>query len=108
MRFPIQLSLHRVRSPSLQTEDHQCERSRFRTLRNLCSLSSLKSAAGAFSDDQGGFATVGTESDEWVSLPDRHLEEGMFVAQVVGDSMEPEIPSGSYCLFRRASGHAPE
>ncbi|MBL3824115.1 MULTISPECIES: DEAD/DEAH box helicase [unclassified Marinobacter] len=63
-------------------------------------LSSLKSAAGAFSDDQAGFATVGAASDEWVSISDRHLEEGMFVAQVVGDSMEPEIPNGSYCLFR--------
>ncbi|MBI4192836.1 MAG: S24 family peptidase [Betaproteobacteria bacterium] len=25
---------------------------------------------------------------------------GMFVAQVVGKSMEPTIPDGSYCLFR--------
>lgn len=27
------------------------------------------------------------------------LRRGMFVAQVVGNSMEPEIPDGSYCLF---------
>jgi len=29
----------------------------------------------------------------------RRLRPGMFVAQVVGKSMEPYIPDGSYCLF---------
>ena len=29
----------------------------------------------------------------------RPLRRGMFVAQVVGRSMEPEIPDGAYCLF---------
>ena len=57
----------------------------------------LKAAAGAFSDPQhiedGGF--------EWVEIKSRHrLHPGMFVAQVVGRSMEPAIPDGSYCLFR--------
>lgn len=28
----------------------------------------------------------------------------MFVAQVVGQSMEPLVPSGSYCLFRPVPG----
>ena len=28
----------------------------------------------------------------------------MFVARVQGQSMEPEIPSGSYCLFRPPRG----
>lgn len=32
-------------------------------------------------------------------MPDRTLREGMFVARVVGHSMEPIIPDGSYCLF---------
>lgn len=38
---------------------------------------------------------------EWVE-PDtkRKLTEGMFLAQVVGTSMEPRIPNGAYCLFR--------
>jgi hypothetical protein len=72
----------------------------FAPYENCVPLGSLKSAAGAFSNEQAGFAMVGTESDEWVSLPDKHLEKGMFVAQVVGDSMEPDIPNGSYCLFR--------
>jgi hypothetical protein len=59
----------------------------------------LKAAAGAFGDPQhsedGGF--------EWVEVKSRHrLRPGMFVAQVVGKSMEPVIPDGGYCLF-----HAP-
>jgi len=55
----------------------------------------LKAAAGAF----GEARTI--ETDEWV-VPEttRRLEPGMFVAQVVGRSMEPRIPDGSWCLFR--------
>jgi type I restriction enzyme R subunit len=57
----------------------------------------LKAAAGAFGEPQhvedGGF--------EWVAVETRHrLHPGMFVAQVVGKSMEPTIPDGAYCLFR--------
>lgn len=39
-----------------------------------------------------------------MSLPGRTLSPGMFVAQVVGRSMEPLIPDGSWCLFRRYGG----
>jgi phage repressor protein C with HTH and peptisase S24 domain len=42
-----------------------------------------------------------SEPDAWVRAPRGvRLAEGMFVAQVVGRSMEPLIPEGSYCLFR--------
>lgn len=42
---------------------------------------------------------------EWVKIKSRHrLRPGMFVAQVVGRSMEPSIPDGSYCLFRAPVG----
>jgi len=56
----------------------------------------LKAAAGAFGDPQhveaGGY--------DWVVLDSRHrLRPGMFVAQVVGKSMEPAIPDGAWCLF---------
>ncbi len=39
----------------------------------------------------------------WATPPvGRHLhEEGLFVAQVVGDSMEPQIKDGAWCLFSR-------
>jgi len=37
---------------------------------------------------------------EWVEIDThRHLRPGMFVAKVMGKSMEPTIPDGSYCLF---------
>ncbi len=37
----------------------------------------------------------------WVRAPENlRLHEGMFVATVVGRSMEPRIPDGSACIFR--------
>ena len=56
----------------------------------------LKAAAGAFSDpqqiDDDGYAWAAVETG-------RRLRPGMFVAQVVGKSMEPAISDGAYCLF---------
>ena len=58
----------------------------------------LKAAAGGFSGQQ--FVEDDAEL-EWVEVQSRHrLRPGMFVAQVVGRSMEPSIPDGSWCLFR--------
>ena len=50
-----------------------------------------------FSDPQ----SVLDESEwDWVEVDTRHtLRSGVFVAQVVGHSMEPMIPDGAYCLF---------
>lgn len=58
----------------------------------------LKAAAGGFSGQQ----LVGEDAEfEWVEVRSRHrLRPGMFVAQVVGRSMEPMISDGSWCLFR--------
>ena len=57
----------------------------------------LKAAAGAFSDIQ----RVEDDDFEWVAVESAHrLRRGMFVAQVVGKSMEPAIPDGAHCLFR--------
>ena len=56
----------------------------------------LKTAVEAFSDPQT------TEDGGWVWVEvqtHRQLRPGMFVAQLVGHSMEPAIPDGSYCLF---------
>lgn len=42
-----------------------------------------------------------SEPDAWMRAPRGvRLSEGMFIAQVVGRSMEPLIPENSYCLFR--------
>ena len=36
----------------------------------------------------------------WIYVTNQSLKRGMFAARVVGHSMEPRIPSGSFCLFR--------
>lgn len=42
------------------------------------------------------------DADEWVETPeDLRLDEDMFVARIQGQSMEPRIPDGSLCVFRR-------
>ncbi len=41
-------------------------------------------------------------ADEWVEAPPGlRLDEDMFVARIQGHSMEPRIPDGSLCVFRR-------
>lgn len=58
-------------------------------------LYSLRAAAGRFGGDQQ------VEEEDWVRAPeDLRLNEGMFVAHVVGRSMEPRIPDGSLNVFR--------
>ena len=57
----------------------------------------LKAAAGAF-----GEPDTLLDEDEWDWLEfetGRSLQPGMFATRVEGRSMEPRIPSGSYCLF---------
>ncbi|MFQ5751488.1 MAG: helicase-related protein, partial [bacterium] len=58
-------------------------------------LMTLKAAAGGFGE------SMEVDAQEWV-LPttNRKLEPGMFLAQVIGHSMEPRIPGGVYCLFK--------
>ena len=56
----------------------------------------LKAAAGAFSD----FQHIDDDDFEWAAIETkRRLRRGMFLAQVVGKSMEPVISDGAYCLF---------
>ena len=63
---------------------------------NTAPLVPLKAAAGAFGDPQHFPA----DDFEWTKVrPRRPLRRGMFVAQVVGQSMEPAIPDGAWCLF---------
>ncbi|MEP7362989.1 MAG: S24 family peptidase [Acidobacteriota bacterium] len=58
-------------------------------------LWSVRAAAGSYGEQQSA------EVEDWIEVPPgTKVREGMFVAHVVGRSMEPEIPSGSMCLFR--------
>ena len=56
----------------------------------------LEAAAGAFGAPQ----QIEEDDFAWVVVETKHrLRRGMFVARVVGKSMEPAIPDGAYCLF---------
>jgi DUF2075 family protein len=57
----------------------------------------LRFAAGAFS----GAQSLEEHASDWVALPDWvRPQPALFVAQVVGESMNRRIPNGSWCLFR--------
>lgn len=57
----------------------------------------LRFAAGAFSNPQALEENV----TNWVELPDWvRPQPDLFVAQVVGESMNRRIPNGAWCLFR--------
>ena len=59
----------------------------------------IQAAAGGFSDAQIA------DSSDWVELPDYiRASEGMFIVQVIGESMNRRIPSGSWCLFKSNPG----
>jgi SOS-response transcriptional repressor LexA len=56
----------------------------------------LAAAAGSWGE------AMEADQEDWVEVPaDLRLTEDMFVAHVVGRSMEPRIPAGSLCVFRR-------
>lgn len=58
----------------------------------------LRSAAGAFGDLNADPNAM----EEWVEAPlGLRLSKDMFVCEVYGRSMEPLVPSGSYCVFRK-------
>jgi hypothetical protein len=57
----------------------------------------LKAAAGAFSATQ----PLDDGDCEWVELTGRtRAAPGLFVAQVIGESMNRRIPNGAWCLWR--------
>ena len=58
-------------------------------------LFSLRAAAGKFGE------SMEVEPEGWEEIPaGMRADNQMFVAHVVGRSMEPEIPEGSLCVFR--------
>ena len=60
-------------------------------------LVSLRAAAAGFSNPQH----IDDDDFQWIAVESRHrLRKGMFVAQVVGKSMEPAIRDSAWCLFR--------
>ncbi|RPI19937.1 MAG: DUF3037 domain-containing protein [Acidobacteriales bacterium] len=60
-------------------------------------LYSLQAAATRFGAD------MEVEAEDWVRAPENlRLSTDMFIARVVGRSMEPLIPDGSLCVFRHS------
>ena len=58
----------------------------------------LRSAAGAFGEQ----IAEPNRIDDWVEAPEGlRLSKDMFVCEVYGRSMEPLVPSGSLCVFRK-------
>ena len=66
---------------------------------NSVPVYNLKATASDFSDLQN------PEELEWVELPGNiSPQKGMFICQVIGESMNQVIPNGSWCLFRADTG----
>ena len=65
-------------------------------------LEDLEAAAGDFGDPHGALGEVANSRTRWIEVDSgRQLTPHMFAARVAGRSMEPRIPDGSVCLFRR-------
>jgi SOS-response transcriptional repressor LexA len=64
-------------------------------------LLAMRAAAGGFGGDIEGEETLA-----WIEAPPSapRLTKDHFVIRVEGRSMEPDIPAGSLCLFRRYTG----
>lgn len=61
----------------------------------------LRFAAGGFSEGQA----LEDGASEWVALPDWvRASPDLFVAQVIGESMNRRIANGAWCLFRARPG----
>ena len=64
---------------------------------------SLEAAATAFGKEEH------VEESGWMKADDSmKLNKDMFIAKVVGRSMEPTIKDGSYCIFRKERGGSRE
>lgn len=77
-----------------------------RPFENSVPVYDLKIAAGLFSNEQTvdevtGENVTNLEGHDWVELPDSFRPQpGLFVTQVVGESMNRRIPNGAWCLFK--------
>jgi len=88
-------SFSRLADQLFERHVERLTREPFRT--HLPLYNSLRAAAGQFGAD----APVEIEPEDWVRAPEHlRLTKEMFVAHVVGRSMEPRIPDGSLNIFR--------
>lgn len=78
---------------------------------NAVPICDLDVAAGLFSQTQSATelpqagVRVNIGQYQWVELPDSfRIRPGLFVARVVGESMNKRIPNGAWCLFSASPG----
>ncbi|MBN2443607.1 MAG: S24 family peptidase [Spirochaetales bacterium] len=64
-------------------------------------LTTMKTAAGYWSQEQYDIEDNPDWAEQWVKPKNISgpWEKGTFIAQVIGDSMEPKVPNGSWCVF---------
>ena len=75
--------------------DEHVEKVAVEPFRTHVPLFSLRAAAGSLGEE------MESEAEDWVPAPEgMRLDPDLFVAHVVGRSMEPRIPDGSLNLFR--------
>lgn len=65
-------------------------------------ITSLKTAAGYWSQEQQDIEDNPDWAEQWGIPKDitGPWEKGSFIAQVIGKSMEPKVPDGSWCIFK--------
>lgn len=70
---------------------------------NAVPLMDIYAAAGSFSEEQI------SDKIQWVELPmNISVKEDYFVCQVIGESMNRKIKSGSWCLFKKVKSEPKE
>ncbi len=80
--------------PAVVLPFRQVSASEVRPYENCIPLLTLEAAAGGFSAPQA------MEEVSWVEVDGVRPTQSLFVAQVVGESMNRRIPNGAYCVFR--------
>ena len=97
--FPVRLHIERL-SPE-----------EVRPFENCVPLYDLKAAASDFSNERqvkelyNELSKEYISENEWVELPDAFRpRRGLFVTQVVGESMNRRIPNRAWCLFKLDPG----
>ena len=79
-------------APALKLVDSPPKAKQFRP---LVPVYSLEAAAGLWGPE------IEPKVMGWTEIQGLAVQPGMFVARVRGHSMEPKIPDGSWCLFRK-------
>ncbi|ORJ63412.1 DEAD/DEAH box helicase family protein [Geothermobacter hydrogeniphilus] len=81
-------------------QDAPAEEEKFRS---VVPFYPLEIAAGSFMD-----SALPAEPESWVKMDGisgrKSFDDSMFVARIQGNSMEPDIGDGSYCLFTTRTG----